>query len=227
RKRLRENMQFYISEVTKAQEEERRRIARELHDETVQSLASLVLDIEAMSKDESRLSKESILRLEQLKDKTRSIMKEVRRYSHELRPDILDKLGLIPALELLTAELNKERMIKAGIEVIGSEQRLSSEAELVLFRITQEAVRNVWRHSQAKEAVVRVEFKPNKVKLTVTDNGTGFKVPGELVQFASEGKLGLCGMQERIRLLGGRLSVESQSGKGTTITAEIELLPEI
>lgn len=220
RKRLRENMQFYISEITRAQEE-RRRIARELHAETVQSLVSLSLDIESICKDKDELSEETTRRLEQLRDKTHSIMQAGRCFSHELRPDVLEKLGLMPALELLTDELNTGGKTKAQLEVTGDERRVSAEAELVLFRIAQEAVRNIWRHSQTTEAIVRVKFTPEKVKLSVTDNGMGFELPEVLSDLASEGKLGLIGMQERARLLDGSFLVESQMGKGTTVAVEV------
>lgn len=195
-KRLRENMQFYISEITKAQEDERKRIACELHDETAQSLATLSLDIEAITRARDQLSEEGVQRLAQLRAKIDSIMEGVRRFSHELRPGVLDQVGLMPALELLTEELSKEGEVNARVKVTGSEQRLSAEAELVLFRIAQEALRNVRKHSQATEAVVRVEFTPKKVKLNVTDNGTGFELPEMLGDFAGKGKLGLIGMHE-------------------------------
>ena len=220
-KRLRQNMQFYISEITKAQEEERKRIARELHDETAQSLATMLLDIEAISRARDQLSDETIQRLEQLRARIDSTMEGVRRFSHELRPGVLDQLGLMPALELLTEELNKEGKVNTRLEVTGSEQRLSPEVELVLFRITQEALRNVRRHSQATEAVARVEFTPKKVKLNVTDNGSGFELPEVLGDFAGKGKLGLIGMHERARLLDGSFSVKSQLGKGTTVVVEV------
>ena len=220
-KRLRDNMQFYIAEITKAQEEERKRIARELHDETAQSLATMSLDIEAITRAEDQLSEETIQRLEQLRARIDSVIEGVRRFSHELRPGVLDQVGLMPALELLTEELNKEGKVKARIEVTGSEQRLSPEAELVLFRIAQEALHNVRRHSQATETVVRVEFTPKKVKLNVTDNGSGFELPEVLGDFAGKGKLGLIGMHERARLLDGSFSVKSQVGKGTTVTVEV------
>jgi PAS domain S-box-containing protein len=221
RERLRQNMQFYISEIIKSQEDERKRIARELHDETAQDLAALSLDIEAITRARDPLSDEAIQRLEQLRAKIDSIMEGVRRFSHELRPQVLDQLGLMPALELLIEELNEEGKTNARLEVIDFEQRLSPEVELVLFRIAQEALHNVRRHAQATETVVRMEFTPEQVKLNVTDNGRGFELPKALSDFAGRGKLGLIGMQERTRLLDGSFSVKSQVGKGTTIAVEV------
>jgi len=221
-KRLRENLQFYISQITKSQEEERRRIACELHDETAQSLAALSFDVNAISRDKTRLSGESIQHLEQLQDKIDRLIEGIRRFSHELRPPVLDQVGLIPALELLTEEPNRGDRVNTIVKVIGSERRLSPEAEMVLFRIAQESLRNVRKHSQATEAVVRVEFTPHKVKLSITDNGQGFELPELLGDFASRGKLGLLGMHERARLVGSSLSVKSQVGKGTTVALEVE-----
>ena len=220
-KRLHEELQFYIAEITRAQEEERKRIARELHDETAQSLASLALDIEAINKTKDQLSEDTIQRLEQIRSRIDSIIEGVRRFSHELRPGVLDQVGLMPALELLAEELSKEMKVNVRVEVTGSEKRLSAEAELVLFRIAQEALRNVKKHSQATEAMVRVEFGAKKVKLNVTDNGRGFELPELLGEFASRGSLGLIGIRERVRLLGGRFSVKSQPGKGTTVAVEV------
>jgi len=220
-KRLREELQFYISEITRAQEEERRRIARELHDETAQSLAALALDIEAINKTKDQLPEDAVQRLEQIRSRIDSIMEGVRRFSHELRPGVLDQVGLIPALELLAEELSKEMQVNALVEVIGSARRLSAEAELVLFRIAQEALRNVRKHSQATEAMISIEFGDKKVKMNVTDNGTGFELPELLGEFASSGSLGLIGIRERVRLLGGRFSVKSQPGKGTTVAVEV------
>lgn len=220
-KRLHENLQFYIAEITRTQEEERKRIARELHDETAQSLASLALDIDAISRAKDQLSEDTIQRLEQLRSRIDSIIEGVRRFSHELRPEVLDQVGLMPALELLAKELSNEMKVNVRVEVIGSEKRLSAEAELVLFRIAQEALRNVKKHSQATEAMVRVEFGAEKVKLNVTDNGRGFELPELLGELASRGRLGLIGMRERARLLDGSFSVKSQPGKGTTIAVEV------
>ena len=220
-RRTSRNMQFYIAEITKAQEEERKRIARELHDETAQSLATLSLDIEAITRAKDQLSEEAVRRLEQLRAKIYSITEGVRRFSHELRPGDLDQVGLVPALELLTQQLSREGKITARVELIGSQRRLSAETELVLFRIAQEALHNVRRHSQATEAVVRVEFAQRKVKLNVIDNGCGFELPEVLGDFAGKGKLGLIGMQERARLLNSSFTVRSQAGRGTTVAVEV------
>ncbi len=111
--------------------------------------------------------------------------------------------------------------IATKISVHGAERRLPEEVELLLFRITQEALRNVWRHSEATEAEVTVEFDDQKTRITVSDNGKGFDLPRTIGDLARDGKLGLAGMQERAQLLGGTVKVQSQPGRGTSITVEV------
>ena len=126
------------------------------------------------------------------------------------------------ALESLVDEMNEEKKVNLRIETVGTERRLPAETELILFRITQEALRNTQAHSEATEAVVRIEYTDDKVRVRVSDNGKGFKLPEMLDEFASQGKLGLIGMRERVRLLGGDLSLVSQVGKGTRVIVEVE-----
>ncbi|MBE0480648.1 MAG: PAS domain S-box protein [Dehalococcoidia bacterium] len=218
--RLRENMEFYIGKITQAQEEERRRIARELHDETAQGLALLAMDIEGI---EARLtgSPEVLPSLERLRAKAESLMEGVSRFSHELRPGVLDHLGLVPALEWLSGEMSATFGIPAAFQVSGSERRLSPEVELVLFRIVQEALSNVRRHSGATRASVEIEFGADRIRLQISDNGRGFELPPMLGDLALTGKLGLLGMQERARLIGAAFTVRSGAGKGTSVSVEI------
>jgi signal transduction histidine kinase len=133
----------------------------------------------------------------------------------------LDDLGFLPTLRGLSARLSQEDGIEARVEVSGDERRLPAETELVLFRIAQEALNNVRKHSQATEVVTSVEFSDGIVRIAISDNGQGFKVPGRLGQLVSMGKLGLTGMYERAQLVGGTLAVHSAPGKGTTVVAQI------
>jgi len=217
KKRLRN----YVTEVTRAQEEERKRIARELHDETVQSLAVLAMDIQSISKKGNRVPRQVAGDLEELRQRTNAIIDGVRRFSYELRPDVLDQLGLIPALESLTNELSKEN-IRAHVEVTGRDRRLSPDLELALYRVAQEAIQNVRKHSGATKVIVTAEFEMDTVRLTILDNGRGFDVTEELPELAVRGRLGLIGMEERVRLFGGKLSIKSAPSKGTTIAVEID-----
>jgi PAS domain S-box-containing protein len=216
----RSRLRNYVNGVTRAQEEERLRIARELHDDTIQSLAVLSLEIQALARN-GGFDETSQQKLEELRRKTNEINDGVRRFTYELRPAVLDKMGLIPALEALTAELNQQTKMKAHVETSGTERRLSAELELALFRIAQEATGNARKYAQARHVVVKVEFKRGRILLTVSDNGRGFNMPRNTADFIGPGKLGLIGIQERVRLFSGRLSISSTPGKGTTLTASV------
>jgi PAS domain S-box-containing protein len=218
-KRMDENLRFYFQQATKAQEEERKRISHELHDDTIQSLVVLSRQLDAMA-DDPGLSQENRARLEELWRQTDSILQGVRRLSHDLRPAMLDRLGLLPAVEFLASEVTKHSNVATKVNLIGKEHRLPEEVAIALFRITQEALRNVWRHSGATRAEINIEFSSDWARITVSDDGKGFQVPEKMSDLAKQEKLGLAGMQERAQLVGGTLTVQSQPGKGTTVTVE-------
>ena len=218
---MQENLRFYLHQVTKAQEEERKRISHELHDETTQALVVLSRRLDTLASSDKGLSGDSRLRLEELRQQVNNIMQSVRRLSQDLRPAALDRLGLLSALEWLVSDVAEYSGIATKINVRGTERRLPEEVELELFRITQEAMRNVWRHSQATRAEITVEFDQSKTRTTVSDNGKGFEIPPKINDLTRNGKLGLTGMQERAQLIGGTLTVKSQTGKGSSITVEV------
>jgi len=222
-KRLQESLRYYLGQITKAQEEERKRIARELHDETIQALVVLTRRIDEIVAGDRGISEYKKILLENLREQIESIIQDVRRLSQDLRPPALDTLGLIPALEGLAADIEKHSGININVKVCGTVRRFPSEVELILFRIVQEALRNVWRHSGATSAEVVVEFDTGETRVTVRDNGRGFDVPDMVGDLLKEGRMGLAGMQERIQLLNGTLSIESQRGRGTTITVRAPL----
>jgi signal transduction histidine kinase len=218
---LYEHMRFYAHKITQAQENERKRIARELHDDTIQSLIALSRRMEALLSPGEWLTTPTAERIAELQDQTLDIIKRVRRFSQDLRPSILDDLGLLPALQELTAELNRETGLRAEFHVIGQERRLSSEVELTLFRIAQEALNNVRRHARAKRARTTVEISDSAVRMMIEDDGRGFKPPTLLEYPAAEPRLGLIGMQERARLLGGMLVVNSEPNQGTKVIVNV------
>ncbi len=218
-KRMQENLRYYLQEITRAQEEERRRIARELHDSTAQTLIALLHQLENLLGDKAKLPVREAKALWGFYEQIRDVLREVRRFSRDLRPSILDDLGLLPALEWVTGELNKEYGVEATLEVVGDVRRFSQEAELILFRIVQEALRNVAKHAQPSKAEVKIEFEKQKTRVTVSDDGIGFELPESLGDLPYTGKLGLAGMQERVQLLGGNLKLKSKLGKGTTVVA--------
>jgi two-component system sensor histidine kinase DegS len=219
--RLYEAMRSYTRQILTAQEEERKRIARELHDDTAQSLVALSRQLDALlsaAEEDPERVKQRLLDLRQL---TAQISQDVRRFSQDLRPSTIDDLGLLPTLEALTTRMSQENHLKADLEVKGERRRLSPEVELVLFRIAQEALTNVRKHSGATRVLTTVEFGDGTVRVIVTDNGRGFTVPERTSDLVETGKLGLTGMFERAHLAGGTVSVHSEPGQGTTVVAEI------
>jgi len=177
--------------------------------------------LDAVASGGKELSEDDRLHLEELRQQTNNIIQGVRRLGQDLRPAALDSLGLLGALEWLASDVTDYSGIETKVNVIGSERRFSEEVELALFRITQEALRNVWRHSQATKSEITIEFDESKIRITVSDNGNGFDLPQRIGDLAKDGKLGLAGMEERARLIGGTLTVQSQLGKGSSITIEL------
>ncbi len=221
-RRMQENLRYYLEQLTRAQEEERKRIARELHDDTVQNLIVISRQLDKIASSDGELSEESPKHVANLKQQVEATLQGLRRFSHDLRPSVLDDLGLLPALELLASDLEKQG-IATSFEVTGEARRLRPEVEVMLFRIAQEAVRNIWRHARASAAKLTIEFNDNEVRVSVSDNGKGFELPQRPGDLASLGKLGLAGMNERVRLVNGTLIVQSAPGKGTTVVAEVPL----
>jgi len=223
-----QNLRFYLQEATRAQEEERKRISHELHDDTIQALVVLSRDLDDVIAGDEELPEEVRLRLEELwHGRIDSIVKGVRRLSQDLRPAALDQLGLIPALEWLGTTLGEHSGIKTSVTTAGKERRLTEEAAIAVFRICQEALRNVWRHAGATEVGITLEFLDDLVRLTVRDNGKGFALPGQIGDLARTGKLGLTGMQERAQLVGGTVTVHSEPGQGTSIVLEVRDGPRV
>jgi signal transduction histidine kinase len=218
---LYENMRFYARKITQAQENERKRIARELHDDTIQSLIALSRRLEALATTEEALPDTAAQRIQELQESTGDIIRHVRRFSQDLRPSILDDLGLLPMLEELTDELNRHDGLRAEFWVHGEERRLSSEAELTLFRIAQEALNNVRKHAKASRVVTVVEMSDSAITMTVQDDGIGFRPPTLADHPTAASKLGLIGMHERARLLGGTLVIDSAPGHGTKVITSI------
>lgn len=219
--RMQQNLRFYLKQITIAQEEERRRIAQELHDDTAQDLVVLSRKLDSFISRSSSLSPDDINYLEDMHHLINRTLSEVRRFSQDLRPSVLDDLGLLPALEWLTAELSKHFDMDIEIKVQGAARRFPEETELVMFRIAQESLRNIGKHARSKKAWVTLNFSPDKTVLTIKDKGRGFKPPERIGDLAALGKLGLVGMQERAQLIGGQLKITSHPGKGTTVIVTV------
>ena len=210
----------YVTQVLQAQESERQRIAQELHDGVQQHLIVIANHSQALiNGGHGELSLEARAQAVEIKDMAIQSVDDVRRISHDLRPAILDQMGLVSALRWLTEQLSAESGITTNVIVNGDKRRLNPEAELIIFRIIQEALNNTMRHSQATRATITMNFAPESIKIAVWDNGRGFLQP-EISELSSQGKLGLNGMRDRAKLLGANLNIQSKPGEGTTITLE-------
>jgi len=216
-RRLQDNVQFYVRQVLQAQEEERKRLARELHDDTSQQILLLTHGVDNLaSKSERYLPQELRNELEKLYELSQQTYQGIKHYAQALRPGILDDLGLVAAIKWLAEEIHNFSGIEIQVKT-DAIPPLPSETQLVLFRIVQEALNNVHHHSGASQASITVEYQEAEVRVTISDNGKGFELPQQLSDFAGRGKLGLTGMAERARLISGELEVSSQIGKGTKI----------
>jgi signal transduction histidine kinase len=214
--RLYQSMRYYARQITRTQEAERKRIAREAHDETAQILVALSRRLDALIASPELPSASFKERLEGVRGLSTEALQSVRRFTQDLRPPVLDDLGFVPAVRGLTRHL-EEVGVKTALEVSGSPYRLSPEEELALFRIAQEALNNVRRHASAHQTTVTVSFDRNNLQMVVADDGRGFEAPERFVDFVASGRLGLVGMYERARILGGTLQIDSQPGKGTRV----------
>ncbi len=209
-----------------AEEEERRRIARELHDETSQSLSGLALQLQAlveMAEMSGNQDAEFITRLKKAQSLTVQVHNEVSRLIADLRPALLDTLGLIPAVRQHAETRLHHLGINASVETQGKDRRLPSDVEAALFRFVQGAIGNIVQHSKANNAVIVFEFQPNELLLRISDDGHGFNV-SEITDVEVSGRgRGLFSMRERIGFLGGTSWIESQPGRGTTVWARVPI----
>lgn len=215
-----DDLRSYVREVTKEQDNERKRIARELHDGPSQKLAMIYADCFSISKIKD-LSENTVDRIENICFRMKDALEDLRRICQNLSPALLEQFGLVPSLELLIEEMNREKGIRCILQVITSVQSVAPEVALHVFRITQEALYNVLKHANSTKVVVNISFKNDRVVLTITDNGIGFNVPEVIGSFAGYGKLGLLSMRERASLLNGNLIIDSKVGLGTTIKVEV------
>ena len=205
-----------LRRVVDAQELERARLARELHDETGQALTSILLGLkhldDVVATDEARQATAAIREL------VASTLQDVRRLAVELRPSALDDFGLVPAVERLAGNLSERSDLLVDIEARLGDRRLPTEAETALYRIVQEALTNVVKHAHARRVSITLVRKENSAVVVVEDDGRGFEPDA-----VRRGALGFVGMRERVALVGGRLTVESSPGAGTTLVAEVPL----
>jgi signal transduction histidine kinase len=207
-----ESLHSYVGAITAGQEEERRRLARELHDDTIQSLIALNqrIQLAQLALD----NHPAAAKLEEVQQLTAQTIEDVRRFVRALRPIYLEDLGLKPALEMLVHDTGRALNIPVRFAGSGRERRLAAEQELAFYRIAQEALSNITRHAGAGRVTVRLDFAPDGVQLLVEDDGRGFSLPGSPAAMATQGHFGLLGMYERAELIGAHLEIESTPGNG-------------
>jgi PAS domain S-box-containing protein len=222
RKQTEESRTRLIERVMSAQEEERRRIARELHDETGQSLTSLLVGLRLIG--DTRTLKKAKTQVNQLRHITVQILDNLRRLARGLHPSILDDLGLVVALTRYTTDYAQSHGITVNVHTEGLDSsRLPSSVETALYRIMQEALTNIVRHAAAKNVRIALTRQPLGIHMIVEDDGCGFDVETTLRTSTTSGHLGLFGMCERAMLLDGSVTIESTRGQGTTIVVQIPL----
>ncbi|MBM3469286.1 MAG: sensor histidine kinase [Armatimonadetes bacterium] len=213
-----ERLRLLPGQILRVQEEERRRIARELHDEAAQSITSLLVRLRLV--EQSQTPEAARERVRELRDLTMRALEDVRRIALELRPSVLDDLGLVDALHAHVDALNAAGGTRVTLAADSLDGRLPPDVELVFYRVAQEALTNVRRHAHAPRAQVRLRRSGSEIVLEVEDEGGGFD-PRRSPP-AGTG-LGLAGMRERMALIGGEVTVRSSPGRGTTIVARADL----
>jgi signal transduction histidine kinase len=210
----------YLTKILETQEKERRKLAEELHDESVQTLLAVASYAESVELTDENMS-EIKSKAAWIKEKTRSTVEDLRRMSIDLRPGILDDMGLVSALKWLTNRTNMAKWTRVHLTIENLKQELSPELEVNIFRIVQEALHNVEKHAKAKDAFINIETSSESLILSIQDNGEGFILPENFGSLVTGGKLGLIGMQERVRSLGGTFKICSKPGEGTAIAINI------
>jgi two-component system sensor histidine kinase DegS len=208
--------------IIQAQEEERRRVAREIHDGPAQSMANVVLRTEVCEKlidiDQVAVRKE----LSELREMVKKSLQDVRRIIFDLRPMVLDDLGLMPAITRYVETLKERYAINIEMLYTGKQTRLDSIIEVAIYRVIQEALQNIIKHSEAKNVKIIFEIEPQSFTVKINDDGKGFN-PQELMDNPKKDSYGLMGMKERLEVLGGQLYINSTIGEGTEIIAIIPL----
>lgn len=215
-----EKIRFLSQKVLRAYEEERMRLARELHDELGMALTTLKLNLQLINKDISGKGLELEERLASIIELANDTLTVIRNKAVALRPPSLDDLGLVAVVDNMVNEVSRHTGMRAELNTTGTCTTLSVEVETALYRCIQEALTNAVRHSSARKVVIKLAFTPDQVLARVTDDGVGF-VPG--VDGVAEGRLGLKGMQERVALLGGKIEINSSPGNGTDMLIAIPL----
>ncbi len=222
---MQKKLRLLTRQIISAQEEERKMISRELHDEVVQTLVGINVELSALTKETSdglHNLKAKIARTQRLVENS---VNAVHRFARELRPAVLDDLGLIPALHSYSKNLAARKKLQIRMTAFGGVEALGAAERTVLFRVAQEALNNVVRHAHASAVTISIVKIPDAIRMEIGDNGQSFPV-GRTLLARNNKRLGLVGMRERLEMVGGSLTIESTPGQGTTVRAEIPFHPE-
>lgn len=215
-----ETLTSYARQVTNAQEEERRRVARELHDGPTQVLSGLCRGLDIL-RAQYRGTDAAAATAEELRAVAEDAVADLRRMTRDLRPTILDDLGLVSAIEWLASDAAERTDLAIEVQVTGGGWGLANEQELGIFRIVQETLSNVEKHAHASHVRITIEGNREQLHITVRDDGQGFEAPADINALASDGRYGLLGMQERARLCAGALTLRTAPGEGTTVAVQV------
>ncbi len=210
----------YIGAITSAQEDERRRLARELHDDTLQALIALKQRVQLAqleTQPASRSVTPQLVDLDEIANLTDQTIENLHRVTRALRPVYLEDLGLVPALEMLARQSSEPGGSEIVFHCVGTEKRLDPSVELALYRMAQEALANIARHAHAGHASVKVTYLPESVTVQVEDDGVGFRAPSSPSEYAASGHYGLLGLHERAELIGAKLEIRSSPGQCTSV----------
>ena len=205
--------------IIKAQEEERRRIARDIHDGPAQNIASLVIKTEIVEKLLKRGNIHIEDELKDIKTQLRAVLKEIRGIMYDLRPISLDEVGLIPTIERMAADMSYEKNIAIEIKKISDYPIFNSLNKLIVYRIVQESLNNIIKHSGAKNVVIRMDVRKDSINGSVSDDGKGFDADSFME--AKNKSFGLSSMKERAEIAHGSITIKSVVGKGTKIMFSI------
>jgi signal transduction histidine kinase len=220
---LQEDLRRLSRQLLSAQEDERKKISRELHDVIAQTLTGINVRLATLKKDaalDTRDIERNIARTQQLVQESVDI---VHRFARELRPTVLDDLGLIPALHTFMKSFKERTGIQVSLSAFATVEQVSDDKRTVLYRVAQEALTNVARHAHASQAEVKIQKLDGAICMKIKDNGKGFHQEG-LSRNKKSKRLGLLGMRERLEMVGGNFTVASALGKGTTVLAQIPLI---
>jgi signal transduction histidine kinase len=218
-KSAQQSLRSYIGAITAGVENERRSLARELHDDTIQALIALNQRLQLISINSPEAQKGSLSELQTL---VQQAMTNLRRMIRGLRPIYLEDLGVVASLEMLVQEVGQTATISIAYKVRGQERGMDAQKAMAVYRIVQESLNNVIRHAEAKHVWVELDFTDSEVFVQIRDDGKGFVVPANPAEFPEKGHFGLLGLQERAEIINAELEILSTPGRGTIITLQVK-----